>query len=223
MPSWNLLAQLTPTSDEWAFTAPTESGWFKLEQRGQIAYPGSAIALIAEAEFMPNGEVVRTEAKRLYHSFESQTLLLPPPLVFTPGQRRIAVKRLARTPSYTPWQLLIYQSNLMAIYDAVPNISKEQPVADSAPSPFVAPAYAVATPAANYRAATTNTNRRRIAVTNNGTAPIRIDFDPPTSATSHYLALAVGSSWEPEYDYTGELYVWSSNATTQAITVREFI
>lgn len=223
MPNWTFLSHLVPSDDDWSYSSLTTSGWFKLKQIGQFAYPTRAVGLIADAEFLPNGEVLRLEARTIFYSIDAQILFLPPPLILNPTQRRIAVKRLARTPSYTPWELSLFSSDAMPIYNDPQIASKELAFSDSVPTTFAAPPYNAATPSVNYRCLAANANRRKPLVRNKGNANLLIDLDPPTAANSESFSVAPGSTWVCDFEWQGEVYVWSSNNAAQSCQIRELI
>lgn len=223
MSNWSFLSHLIPTSDTWSFSEPTQAGWFKLAQSGQMAYPRQAVALIADAEFLTSGEVIRLEARIIYHSTEAQILFIPPPLILTKTQRRIAVRRLARTPSYTPWELSLFESNAMPLYGEQSNTVKELPITDSIPTTFSAVVYNVATPAASYQCLAANANRRKFSVTNTGTATVFGDLDAPASATGRSFIIPAGQTYLSDTEYQGAVFIWSTVATAQSCQIRELI
>lgn len=222
-PNWSFLAHIIPTGDEWAYSSPTETAWLKLQHFGQFPYPNRAVGLLADAEFTDAGEVLRLEARIIYHSVDSQLLYIPPPAILTKSQRRIAVRRLARTPSYTPWELSLYATNAMPMYNEAAASTKEEPITDSTPSSFSAPVFNIATPAANYRALVANLARRKFSVTNIGTIAVYCDLDAPTANDKRSYTIAPGTTFLLDFNYQGEVYLWSSKTSAQNCEIRELI
>jgi hypothetical protein len=222
-PNWSFLAHIIPTGDEWAYSSPTETAWIKLQHFGQFPYPNRAVGLLAEAEFTSAGEVLRTEARMVYHSTDSQILYLPPPLILTKSQRRIAVRRLARSTSYTPWELSIYSSDMPPLYGEANNVVRDLPIADSIPTTFSAVVYAAATPAASYQCLAANALRRKFSVTNTGTATVYGDLDAPSSATSRSFVVPPGNTYVYDDEYAGAVFIWSTVAAAQSCQIRELI
>lgn len=188
-----------------------------------MAYPNRMIALIADAEFLPGGEVRRTEARPIYHSIESQLLFIPPPLILTKTQRRIAVRRLARTPSYTPWELSIFESDAMPLYGESNPVMQERAVADSVPTTFSAVTYNAATPPASYQCLAANTSRKTFRITNTGNATVWGDLDAPSSAASRSFVIPAGQTYAHDDGYQGAVYIWSSVAAAQSCQVRDLV
>jgi hypothetical protein len=120
----------------------------------------------------------------------------------------------------TPYQI---QYNPMGLYAPIPTAIGEQPVLDSLPTTFSAPAYNIATAGSAYQALAPNTARQNFAVTNNGTAPIYIDLDAPSALTARMFAVPVGGTYISDFVYQGAVFVWSSNAAAQSCQVRELI
>jgi hypothetical protein len=118
---------------------------------------------------------------------------------------------------------LIESQAIMPNYAPMPTSLTEQPVLDSLPTSFVAPVYAVAAPAATYQCLAANTARQTFAVANKGTVPVQLDLDPPTAANKSFITIAVNGVYVCDFPYVGAVFVWSSNAATQAIEVRELI
>jgi hypothetical protein len=222
-PSWDLLAALEPLNDQWTYTAPTDREWFRIDQTISMLYPNSAIGFIADAEFLPDGKVSRTKSDVIYHTPDSTLLYRPRPLIISEGNRRIAIRRYTRSPSFTPWNFQIYQSDIMGLYNQPITTTSEQAATDSTPSTFAAPTYLAATPAANYQALIANPLRRTFAIANTGTQPVRVDFDAPTSATSYFIQIAAGSTYEHDKPYTGTVFIWSTVAAAQNCNIREFV
>jgi hypothetical protein len=125
----------------------------------------------------------------------------------------IQVKQLTNTQS----------SNIMPNYAPMPTVLGSQPVLDSLPTSFVAPIYTVAGLPATYQCLAANPTRQTFAVTNNGTAPVFLDLDAPSSAIKRFITIAVNGTYVCDFDYVGAVFVWSSTAATQAVEVRELI
>jgi hypothetical protein len=124
--------------------------------------------------------------------------------------------------SLYPLTLLEAQS-IMPNYVQMPTSIADQPVLDSLPTSFVAPAYAVATLPAAYQCLPANPARQIFAVSNIGAAPVFLDLDAPSSATKRFVAVAAGGTYVSDFPYVGAVFIWSSNAATQACEIREFI
>jgi hypothetical protein len=114
-------------------------------------------------------------------------------------------------------------TQIMDILNPLPTSIGEQPVVDSLPTTFSAPQYLAATLPAAYQALPANTARQGFAIVNNGTAPVFLDLDAPTSATKRLAAIAVGGVFNLGFVYQGPVFIWSSNAVGQSVEVREFI
>jgi hypothetical protein len=159
----------------------------------------------------------------IYHSLDSQILYIPPPAILTKSQRRIAVRRLARTPSYTPWELSLYATNMPPLYGENSNSFKEIPITDSIPTTFSAVVFNVATPAASYQCLPANAIRRKFSVTNTGTATVYGDLDAPTSAIGRSFVVPAGNTYVHDEDYVGAVFVWSTVAAAQSCQIREYV
>jgi hypothetical protein len=120
----------------------------------------------------------------------------------------------------SPYQI---QYNPMGLYAPLPSTIGEQPVLDSLPTTFSAPVYNVATAATAYQALAANPSRQGFAVTNNGTAPVYIDLDPPTGLTNRMFAVPVGGTYISDFVYQGAVFIWSANAAAQSCQVRELV
>lgn len=112
---------------------------------------------------------------------------------------------------------------LMPLYNDMPKTIADQPVTDSVPTSFAAPQYLAATLPAAYQALAPNTSRQKFAIRNKGTAPVNLDLDAPTSATSSMVVIPANGVYVSDIDYQGAVFVWSSNATSQQLEVREFL
>lgn len=111
----------------------------------------------------------------------------------------------------------------MPIYNEFPQNLSEKPITDSLPTTFSAPQYNPASPAATYQALAANTARRKFSVTNTGTAAIYIDFDAPAAQGRRAYTVGAGGTYVSDFEYTGTVFVWSSNNTAQACEIRELI
>jgi hypothetical protein len=118
---------------------------------------------------------------------------------------------------------LIEAQTIMPNYAPMPTSLTDQPVLDSLPTSFVAPAYTVAALPAVYQCLPANAARQTFAVSNIGTAPVFLDLDAPSSAVKRFVAIAVGGVYVCDFPYVGAVFIWSSNAVTQNCEIREFI
>jgi hypothetical protein len=112
---------------------------------------------------------------------------------------------------------------IMPLYSPMPTTIGEQPVIDSLPTTFNAPQYLAATLPAAFQALAANPARQTYSVTNTGTAPAYLDLDPPAGLTKRMVTIPVGGVYVSDVPYVGAVYCWSSNATAQALEVRELI
>jgi hypothetical protein len=112
---------------------------------------------------------------------------------------------------------------LMPLYAPLPGTMADQPVLDSLPSSFAAPQYLVATPPASYQALAANPARQKFSITNIGTAAVFIDLDAPAALTKRFASIPVGGTYISDFDYAGAVFVWSTNAASQAVEVRELV
>ena len=114
-------------------------------------------------------------------------------------------------------------SNIMPLSSPMPTTLGDNPILDSIPTTFSAPQYLAATLPAAYQALAANPARQSYSVTNTGTAIVFIDLDPPTAANKRFQAIPVNGTYISDFNYVGALYIWSTNATAQAVEVRELI
>jgi hypothetical protein len=112
---------------------------------------------------------------------------------------------------------------LMPLYSAMPTTIGETPITDSVPSSFTAPGYALITPAASYLALAANAARQKFVITNIGTVPVFVDYDPPSAANKRMITIPANGTYVADDPYVGAVYAWSSSATAQAIEVRELV
>jgi hypothetical protein len=133
------------------------------------------------------------------------------------------------TTIYPNTSISIYPLSPIEVLNTVPNYAPmpssltDQPVLDSLPTSFVAPAYAVATLPAVYQCLPANAARQTFAVSNLGTVPVFLDLDAPSSAVKRFIAIAVGGVYVCDFPYVGAVFIWSSNAVSQNCEIREFI
>jgi hypothetical protein len=112
---------------------------------------------------------------------------------------------------------------IMPNYSPLPSTLGDQPVVDSIPTSFTAPAYSAAALPTAYQALAPNAQRQSFAFSNLGAAAVFLDFDPPSAANKRMITIAPNGTYIADSPYVGAVYLWSSNATTQAVEVRDLI
>lgn len=113
-------------------------------------------------------------------------------------------------------------NRIMPLYNTGTTVA-EQPVLDSVPTSFTAPAFAANVPAPSFLALPANPARQSYAIANIGAAIVNLDLDPPTALNKRLVSIPPGSTWVSDIPYIGNVYIWSNTQAPNAIEVREFI
>ena len=155
------------------------------------------------------------------------------------GKSRITIPAKSYRLSFEPVRdlIIIYPNTSISIYpltlaefelimplsSPMPTNIGETPILDSIPTTFSAPQYLAATAASAYQALAANPARQSYAITNTGTATVFVDLDAPTAANKRLQSIPVNATYISDFNYTGAVFIWSTNATAQACEVRELI
>jgi hypothetical protein len=113
--------------------------------------------------------------------------------------------------------------SIMPLSSPMPTSIGQVPILDSLPTTFLAPQYLAATLPAAYQALPANPSRQNYSITNTGTATVFMDFDAPTAANKRFQSIPPNGTYTGDFNYVGALFIWSTNATSQACEVRELI
>ena len=105
--AWTPVTTIAPISN-WLFTEPVEGSFFQLKHS---SFPRDGSYEIAQAEVGADGTIQLFDIQELKPSLELQTIEFKKPGVF--GSRRIAVRRVARQPTFESELRRVIRDNLL--------------------------------------------------------------------------------------------------------------